>query len=189
MKAKWLIWSLTAASLIAPASVGIAKSEDAQNSTAHDHVSGPLPRAVRDATERFQDVNAAIAAGYVLANGCVSGPQEGAMGVHYVNLSLFDDELDVDHPEALVYEPRRGRLQLVAAEYITPAAAWHGSHPPNVTPQLMGHLYHLVPGPNRYGPDTFYEIHVWAWKDNRHGAFSDWNPDVSCSAWAQAQTN
>jgi hypothetical protein len=113
MKTKWLIWGLTVASLIAPASIRIAGSEDQQNASAHvmDHVSGPLPKAVREATEQFQDVNNAIAAGYVLANGCVSGPQEGAMGVHYVNLSLFDDQLDVEHPEALVYEPRRGRLQ------------------------------------------------------------------------------
>ena len=188
MKAKWLIWSVTLASLIAPASVGSATSEDQQNAAAQstNHVSGPLPKAVREATEQFQDVNNAIAAGYVLTNTCVAGPQEGAMGVHYVNPSLFDDELDVEHPEALVYEPRRGRLQLVAAEYITPVAAWHGSHAPADTPHLMGQLFHLVPGPNRYGPDAFYEIHVWAWKENRHGAFSDWNPDVSCSAWTPA---
>jgi len=145
-----------------------------------------LVEHVRQITEPFGDVARAMNAGYIQFLGCVSGPQEGAMGVHYVNLSLFDDHLDVEHPEALVYEPRRGRLQLVAAEYITPAAAWHASHPPNVTPQLMGHLYHLVTGPNRYGPDTFYEIHVWAWRENRHGAFSDWNPDVSCSSWLQA---
>jgi hypothetical protein len=186
MKGKCLIWSLTAASLIAPASVGMAKSEEPQNSTAHavDHVSGPLPRAVREATERFQDVNNAIADGYVQNGGCVSGPQQGAMGVHYVKPALFDDKIDVENPEALVYEPRRGRLQLVAAEYITPAAAWEGSHAPGDMPQLMGHLYHLVAGPNRYGPDSFYEIHVWAWKGNHHGTFSDWNPEVSCSSWA-----
>ena len=186
MNIKFLIWSLTVASLIAPSSVGIAKSEDAQNSNAHsDHVSGPLPRAVRDATERFQDVNDAIAAGYVQNGGCVSGPQEGAMGVHFAKFALFDDQIDVEQPEVLVYELRRGRLQLVAAEYITPAAAWEASHAPGTMPHLMGHLYHFVPGPNRYGPVAFYEIHVWAWKENRHGAFSDWNPEVSCSSFAQ----
>lgn len=187
MNVKHLIWSLTAAAFIAPASVGlIAKEDQAQSGTAHaaHRISGPLPDAVREATERFQDVNDAIAAGYVQNGGCVSGPAEGAMGVHFANFALFDDVLDVEHPEVLVYEPRRGRLQLVAAEYITPAAAWEASHAPGDMPHLMGHLYHFVAGPNRYGPVAFYEIHVWAWKNNDHGAFSDWNPEVSCASWA-----
>ena len=51
-------------------------------------------------------------------------------------------------------------------------------------PQLAGHLFHYVPGPNRYGPDTFYELHVWAFGHNPSGAFADWNPNVSCAPWA-----
>ena len=55
MNARWMIWSLTAVSLIALASGGSARLEAQQNSTAHvmDHVSGPLPKAVREATEQF----------------------------------------------------------------------------------------------------------------------------------------
>jgi hypothetical protein len=180
MNAKHLIWSLTAASLLSPASAIVARSEGAQHL---GHSAGPLPDAVRQATERFQDVNVAIAAGYVQFQGCVSGPQEGAMGVHYANPTLFDDQVDVEHPEALVYEPQNGRLQLVAAEYITPADAWNGSHADFDKPELMGHLFHFAPGPNRYGSPAFYELHVWAWKNNPHGAFTDWNPKVSCADW------
>jgi len=40
---------------------------------------GTLVQAVRAATERFKDAEAAQAAGYGLFMGCVSGPQEGAM--------------------------------------------------------------------------------------------------------------
>ena len=40
---------------------------------------------VRNATEKFIDVNAATAAGYAPFLGCVTGPDHGAMGVHYVN--------------------------------------------------------------------------------------------------------
>ena len=29
----------------------------------------------------------------------------------------------------------------------------------------------------------FYELHVWAWKDNSHGMFVDWNPAVSCEEY------
>jgi hypothetical protein len=88
-------------------------------------------------------------------------------------LSLFDDVLDVEEPEALVYEPKNNRLQLVAAEYITPAAAWHATHADGDQPTLMGHLFHFVPGPNRYGSAPFYELHVWAWKNNSNGTFAD----------------
>jgi len=44
-----------------------------------------LLKVVRDATERFQDVSVAEAAGYQLQFGCVSGPDFGAMGMHFVN--------------------------------------------------------------------------------------------------------
>jgi hypothetical protein len=182
MDAKHLIWSLTAASLIATSSVSIAGTGEQHERHAG---AGPLPRAAREAIERFRDVDAAIAAGYVQSNGCVSGPEEGAMGVHYVNPALFDDQLDVEQPEALVYEPRNNRLQLVAAEYITPMAAWEASHDPGVQPELMGHLLNFVPGPNRYGPAAFYELHVWALKTNPSGVFADWNPTVSCVNWPQ----
>ena len=47
-----------------------------------------LVKAVREATERFRDVTVAEAAGYQLLFGCVSGPDAGAMGLHYVNLPL-----------------------------------------------------------------------------------------------------
>ena len=52
-----------------------------------------------------------------------------------------------------------------------------------VQPDVMGHLFHYVPGPNRYGPAAFYELHVWAWKDNPRVRFADWNPAVSCADW------
>jgi hypothetical protein len=149
-----------------------------------EHISGALPEAVRQATRRYQDVAVAELDGYTRAFGCVSGPTEGAMGVHYVNGSLVDAVLDAEHPEALVYEPLpNGRLRLVAAEYITPAPVWHMTHGPDDTPQLEGHLLNYVPGPNRYGAAAFYEIHVWAWQHNNHGTFADWNPNVTCAAW------
>ena len=32
------------------------------------------------------------------------------------------------------------------------------------------------------GLPAFYELHVWAWKDNPTGTFADMNPTVSCDA-------
>lgn len=116
MNAKHLIWGLTAASLLTPASVSVVRTESAQHGNHDSLVRGPLPEAVRDATEDFRDLNDALAAGYVQNGGCVSGPEEGAMGVHFAKLNLFDGQVDVQTPEVLVYEPRNGRLRLVAAE-------------------------------------------------------------------------
>ncbi len=64
-----------------------------------------LVDTVRQATAGYKDVAAAQAAGYSLFHGCVSGPQGGAMGVHFVNGDVVGDgELDAAHPEALLYE-------------------------------------------------------------------------------------
>ena len=48
-----------------------------------------LGREVRQATRAFHDVNAAMAAGYSSAGSCVSGPEVGAMGVHFPNGDLW----------------------------------------------------------------------------------------------------
>jgi hypothetical protein len=174
----WVVGAL----LVSASAVSSVGAQDAQHG-AHGPGRGPLPDAVRKATDRYRDVSNAIADGYVQFQGCVSGPVQGAMGVHYSNFSLFDGESDVQNPEVLVYEPRNGRLQLVAAEYVIPAPLWDPNHDPFDKPQLMGHLFQFAPGPNRYGPDAIYELHVWAWRDNPSGTFADWNPDVSCVQW------
>jgi hypothetical protein len=63
-----------------------------------------LVEEVRRATARFSDVAAAGPAGYAPFLGCVSGPQEGAMGFHYVNGDLVGDGvIDAQRPEALIY--------------------------------------------------------------------------------------
>jgi hypothetical protein len=141
---------------------------------------GNLVQVVRDATRAFQDADNAAAAGYARFLGCVSGPQEGAMGVHYVNGPLVQDgQLDANRPEALMYESRNGRLRLLGVEYIVMADAWHATH--TEPPTLGGQVFHYVSSPNRYALPAFYELHVWAWRDNPAGAFADWNARVACS--------
>ncbi len=141
--------------------------------------SAPLAQEVRRATQPYQDIGAATAAGYAPFLGCVTGPQGGAMGIHYVNSSLVaDGRLDPQRPEALMYEPRNGKLELVGVEYIVIASAWDAAH--KSPPTLMGQVFHYTPSPNRYGIPAFYALHVWAWRHNPHGVFVDWNPKVSC---------
>ena len=66
-----------------------SKSEN-QNSDGRNDTNA-LIKVVRDATERFQDVSAAEAAGYYLQFGCVCGSDSGAMGMHFVNSALVMD--------------------------------------------------------------------------------------------------
>jgi hypothetical protein len=141
----------------------------------------PLVEKVRQATARYIDINQALADHYVPATPCVSGPNYGAMGVHLVNLDLLNDDgtVDAQTPEALIYEPAAGgRMRLVGVEFISFASNWSGGN----VPVLDGHLLNYVGEPNRYGLPAFYEIHVWAWRDNTDGSFSDWNRAVSCDA-------
>jgi hypothetical protein len=162
---------LVALSLIVLTSVALASSGSSRATT--------LPEMVRQATTKFKDSEKAEKAGYALLHGCVSGPQEGAMGIHFANGGLIGDGvLDVMHPEALLYEPKDGKLQLTGVEYIVFAEAWDANN--TTPPVLMGQMFNYVGAPNRFRIPAFYELHVWAWKSNPDGTFADWNPRVSC---------
>ena len=137
-----------------------------------------LAAHVRNVTAVYRDINQAIAAGYKQFGGCVSGPEAGAMGVHFVNETLVDGTLDADRPEALIYEVKDGVARLVGVEFITPVAAWDAVH--DGPPVLYGQHLHLLGTPNRYRLPALYELHVWAWRENPKGTFVDWNPLVSC---------
>lgn len=141
-------------------------------------------QTVKAATERFKDVAVAEAEGYSLMFGCVSGPDWGAMGLHYVNLALVGDgQLDPARPEIVIYEPLpNGKVRLIGADFLVFAADWHKAN--QATPELGGQLLHLIESPNRYGLPTFYTLHVWAWKDNPAGTFSNWHSNVSCDAFS-----
>lgn len=142
--------------------------------------SGELVRVVREATARFRDVSAAQAEGYQLLFGCVSGPDEGAMGLHYVNMELVGDGmLDPARPEIVIYEALpNGKLRLTGADFLVLAADWHANNA--APPELVGQLLHLFESPNRFGLPDFYTLHVWAWKENPSGMFVNWHPEVSC---------
>jgi len=163
--------------LLAPAA---APADDAHQHEAAGtpwHAGSPLVQKVRKATAKFRDINVALASGYAPGTPCVSGPNSGAMGVHLINGALLGKEVDAETPEALIYEPTAdGRMRLVGVEIITFASDWV-----NEVPVLDGHLLHYVGAPNRYVIPAFYEIHVWAWRNNPDGAFADWNPRVSCA--------
>jgi hypothetical protein len=178
--------------LVVALSVGASslRAEDTQGSESHhrktssEHSRSDLVDVVRQSTERFRNVEVAIAEGYALMFGCVSGSDFGAMGMHFVNMSLVaDPEVDATRPEIVIYEPLpNGRLRLIGADYLVLADAWNKTHAG--APEMMGQLFHLFEAPNRFGLPAFYTMQVWAWKDNPNGTFTNWHSRVSCDGFS-----
>ena len=166
-----------------PSYAGPSPQNAAQASTA----GSPLIDKVRAATARFKDINVAMSDGWVQATPCVSGPDTGAMGVHFVMPSRINNfVLQADKPQALIYEPLPGgAFRLVGVEFIVLAGVWL-SQPDGATstPALEGDLLNYIGAPNRFGLPAFYEMHVWAWEDNPKGSFADWNTHVTCEKQA-----
>lgn len=131
---------------------------------------------VRSATEQFQDVEAAEAAGYEPTPVCVPG-----MGVHYINMDLImDPQLDPTEPEVLLYEPTEDGLTLVGVEYMLPDADQDLSTDED-RPSLFGVD---LDGPMEgHGPGepVHYDLHVALYRENPDGMFATMNPAVTCA--------
>ena len=89
----------------------------------HDASTAPLAEEVRRATQRYQDVTAATASGYALFLGCVSSPQGGAMGIHYLNGDLVGDAKLDQRWRGLVGRVPGGRDDDVLHLYSTPTSS------------------------------------------------------------------
>ena len=126
--------------------------------------------SVRAATAQYHDVNRAIADGFVQASPCVELTGVGAMGFHFANFArILDPSVSPDEPEVLLYFPEEnGRLRLVGVEYVVPAPLT------TTVPTLFGQDFHFNPMRNQY------DLHVWIWRNNPDGIFSDFNPKLRC---------
>ena len=95
----------------------------------------------------------------------------GGMGYHYGKTAYIDGNARLSEPEILMYEPQKdGSLQFVGIEYVVPLSA--SATPPT----LFGLQYH------RNEAFQLWVLHVWLYRDNPGGMFSDWNPTVTCAA-------
>jgi len=129
-------------------------------------------QAVRRATARFVDIDAAKAAGWNAQITECMETDAGAMGYHYGNPALLGDSavLEPTQPEALLYEPQSdGTMKFVAVEYLIPATAWTSDTPPT----LFGRAFQFNEQFQVWG------LHLWL-RDNPSGTFAPWNPSVSC---------
>jgi quercetin dioxygenase-like cupin family protein len=163
--------------------------------------------AIRRATERFRDVDRALAEGYIPdpAGMCVTAEmegvpaQEGGMGIHYFRPDLLGitgveprvngtgTHVDFMQPGVLVYEPQAdGSMALVAIENLVFMDAWHaaGHREP---PSFMGNSYYrMIDNPltedadEAHGFEPHYELHMWLYRENPNGLFTQFNPAVTC---------
>lgn len=173
LKATWAL-------LLLGAAVGAVTGQIAFSQPPKNH-SLLLIEKVRNATARFRDVNIAMAEGWAPATPCVSGPDAGAMGVHFNQPARkADGTVTGEDPQFLIYEPMAdGALRLVGVEFLVLVSDWENRNG-KVPAVLEGNLMNLVPMPNRFGLPPFYELHAWAWEDNPKGSFADWNTRVNC---------
>jgi hypothetical protein len=169
--------------------------------------SEPSLADVRAATERFQDVNVALAEGYVRdpLNMCETAemmgkPAElGGMGIHFFRPDLLGitappnprvngngTHTDFLNPAILIYEPQAdGSLELVAVENLVFARAWEeAGH--DAPPAFHGVAYDTMaddpatPLDEAHLFEPHYDRHVWIYRDNPNGVFVPFNPAVTC---------
>ncbi|HEX8364735.1 MAG TPA: hypothetical protein VF603_05565 [Allosphingosinicella sp.] len=163
---------------------------------------------IRAATERFQNVEVALAEGYVRdpTDMCdtaemMGRPAEyGAMGIHFFRPDLLGitappnprvdgngTHTDWNRPSILIYEPQAdGSLQLVAVENLVFQQAWHAAGHAE-RPTIHGRPYDSMaddpatPIDEAHGFEPHYDQHVWLYRDNPRGLYAQFNPNVSCA--------
>ena len=180
--------------LMTPLVAGADEWSAERNAPGDSDYYSPLAAAVRSATQKYRSLAAATAAGYVVqATACVSGPDHGAMGIHYANPAIVGSGmLDLTQPALLIYEPESdGSLQLVGVEYVLPLGLWTNGDPSKdpinpppqgaAMPNMDGQQMNYLPQPNRFGQGNSFYLHLWAWRYNPKGLFADWNPNVTCA--------
>ena len=128
-------------------------------------------KTLRSVTAAYTDFSKAQAAGYTERLTDCMADATGGMGYHYGKLANIDASARLTEPEILMYEPQRdGSLQFVGIEFVVPLS--ESATPPT----LFGLQFH------KNEAFQLWVLHVWAYRDNPSGMFSDWNPTVSCAA-------
>jgi hypothetical protein len=176
-------WTAAAALVVGAAVVG-ATANAAGDSGATTTASRDDVVRVKQATDKYHDLNVALADGYTKAGECVVDPAgTGTMGYHYVNLAMESDPaIDLEKPEAMLYIPNdQGDLELVAVEWIRDDAD-QDLNTDEDRPFLFGLPFDgpmLGHGPGR---PIHYDLHAWVWRNNPSGMFKQYNPAISCPA-------
>ena len=137
---------------------------------------------VREATAKYQDVNVALADGFIRTPSCISSP-DGGMGIHFINPArLVDPAVNILEPEILLYSETQTGMKLLGVEYMYAIGA-PDTDVPNPAPPSPIIFGRSLDGPmeqHEPGQPPHYDLHVWLWKANPSGIFAMWNPNVTC---------
>ena len=171
-------------------------------------LSEPTLDYVRRATNRFSDVNVALAEGYIRDPFDVCETAEmmgrpaalGAMGIHFFRPDLLGitkppsprvsgtgTHTDFRTPSVLIYEPQSdGSLELVAVENLVFAAAWRATGHTE-PPSFHGVPYDAMADDpataidEAHNFEPHFDRHVWIHRPNPNGLFTPLNPAVTCA--------
>jgi len=206
MSRKSLLIAVLFAAACAPAADEADVSSDAAESAEEASTEPAFMAELRAATERFRDVNVALAAGYIPdpSGACITAPMEGqpaelgAMGIHYFRPDLLGitateprvdgngTHTDFTRPGVILYEPQAdGSLELVAIENLVFQDSWHAAGNSGA-PVYQGFEYvSMIDDPTTeadeaHGFQPHYELHLWLYRENPNGAFTPFNPAVTC---------
>lgn len=187
------------------AAMGLMTITVPTSAAAHD-VAAEIEK-VRLAAQRFNDVNVALAEGYIPAppGDCISAaheglpPEWGGMGIHYINpqmLKITSTEPRVDgnsthtdfmKPAILLYEPQAdGSLVLVGVENLVFVNAWQAAG--NQAPPLFaGRIWDSMADNSDTAQDEahlfepHHDQHVYFKKmANPKDQLNPFSPDVTC---------
>jgi hypothetical protein len=167
----------------------------------------PTLDEVRAATARFQNVQVALAEGYVRdptdmcdVAAMMGRPAAlGGMGIHFFRPDLLGitappnprvdgngTHTDFRKPSILIYEPREdGSLELVAVENLVFQKAWREAGNKGL-PTFHGVAYDDMSDDKATSIDEahnfepHYDRHVWLYRRNANGMFAQFNPTVTC---------
>jgi hypothetical protein len=96
-------------------------------------------------------------------------PTRGAMGFHATNASLLRGPIDVNRPQALMFD-EYGRVLGVEYEIMAEAA--------REVPALFGRAFTKLPAHAGVAHEH-YALHLW-FIENPSGRFADFNPRLTC---------
>lgn len=193
---------------------GLAGPLRAQGSNELDPATVAALEEIRAATEKYADVEVALADGYIRDPGdlCVMAPAEGlpaelgGMGIHFFRPDLLGitatdprvagqgTHTDFLQPGVLLYVPDdTGALRLVAVENLVFEGAWRaaGNADP---PAFHGYPYvHRIDDPatdvdEAHMFEPHYELHAWLYESNPAGMFTPYNPAIACEHHAGPKT-
>jgi hypothetical protein len=173
---------------------------------AQDNDLNALLETMRAEFSKYQDVNVALADGYIPdpSGMCVTAEEiglpgeAGAMGIHYLNPALLQltdggdrvagnaTNTDPMQPVVLLYEPRAdGTVELLGVELLVFEDAWRAAgntDAPTLLDQAWNYMINdpATAADEAHGFVGHYDLHVWLYRDNPNGVLTPFNPAVTC---------